>query len=761
MNVADVEPVKGYAVRLGGLSGCYTSLAVLLSFCELYNNGDTEKLLASQAKCLLNRLFFLEFNVANALAAATDAILDNLSFLDRTDLGEEGLELLGVLWRGGDLSRAARPLRYESPRSRRGERRSPRSLSRRRGRSSSLRERSEGRGWLMRVVVKEESKFTVENKGSRGTCLAESFDFACSDVKSARQGSVCFGNNGRKSVDMLADAFGAARLSGMLRPAQMSVFAPPLCANMPGRTLPTIPQADVASHNTAKSCYVTVGTKVYDITPFLEDHPGGGDLIVEYGGKDVKDIMDDTASHFHSESAWEILDDYLVGFVATEAVMKSVTNSTHPVDIVPLPPSESGAEQLRKDGVNQPLYETTGMSCEEDLSKETDATSDYRTHKFLDLNKPLLMQVWRGGFTKEFYLEQVHRPRHYKGGESAPLFGNFLEPLSKTPWWVVPTAWVPPVAYGTYLSSQGLSTVGLASYWITGLCIWTLVEYVLHRFLFHLDQYLPDNRVGITLHFLLHGIHHYLPMDRLRLVMPPTLFLVLATPFWYLAHTVFFYDWNAATAVFCGGIFGYICYDLTHYFLHHKTLPAYWRELKKYHLAHHFADYENGFGVTSRFWDWVFKTELPMTPPKVIKTSQCGHTRLTLHTLHLLHHILKVVLVDAAAAQSGRVQLATPQWWGGLVGIRQPICTAGALRNVRNEHINEEQSSAYYTHAAGVGPIFGVCLCRLEYNLADTGNAWCARVQHSGLAVGGPGNGAGGQAVAVASIEGRSEQQRV
>lgn len=37
----------------------------------------------------------------------------------------------------------------------------------------------------------------------------------------------------------------------------------------------------------------------------------------------------------------------------------------------------------------------------------------------------------------------------------------------------------------------------------------------------------------------------------------------------------------------------------------------------------------------------------------------------------------------------------------------------------------------------------------------DTGNAWCARVQHSGLAVGGPGNGAGGQAVAVASIEGR------
>ena len=130
--------------------------------------------------------------------------------------------------------------------------------------------------------------------------------------------------------------------------------------------------------------------------------------------------------------------------------------------------------------------------------------------------------------------------------------------------------WLPQVLYGTYLACHGLPN-GLvtAAYWILGLGIWTIVEYGLHRCLFHLDNYLPDNRVGITLHFLLHGIHHYLPMDRLRLVMPPTLFLVLALPFWKLAHTVFFYNWFAATSVFCGGIFGYICYDLTHYFLHH------------------------------------------------------------------------------------------------------------------------------------------------------------------------------------------------
>jgi 4-hydroxysphinganine ceramide fatty acyl 2-hydroxylase len=59
-------------------------------------------------------------------------------------------------------------------------------------------------------------------------------------------------------------------------------------------------------------------------------------------------------------------------------------------------------------------------------------------------------------------------------------------------------------------------------------------------------------------------------MDKYRLVMPPALLTMLAFPFWHLAHALFFYDWNAATAVFCGGLFGYVCYDLTHYFLHHR-----------------------------------------------------------------------------------------------------------------------------------------------------------------------------------------------
>ena len=263
---------------------------------------------------------------------------------------------------------------------------------------------------------------------------------------------------------------------------------------MPGRTLPTILSSDVETRNTSKSCYVTIGTKVYDITSFLDDHPGGGNLILEYGGKDVSTIMGDEISHTHSEAAYEILDENLIGFVATAPVIKVVTKSNHPDDILPLPPNANGAKELKESGAAdgvamKPVYDNTGLSSADDLSKETDLASDYRTHKFLDLNRPLLMQVWNGGFTKDFYLEQVHRPRHYKGGASAPLFGNFLEPLSKTPWWVVPTVWLPPVAYGTFLAFWNLpNPISTAAYWLTGLFLWTLVEYILHRGLFHVDR---------------------------------------------------------------------------------------------------------------------------------------------------------------------------------------------------------------------------------------------------------------------------------
>lgn len=64
---------------------------------------------------------------------------------------------------------------------------------------------------------------------------------------------------------------------------------------------------------------------------------------------------------------------------------------------------------------------------------------------------------------------------------------------------------------------NALSTTSFAKFvpcFLAGNIIWTLLEYGLHRFLFHIDDLLPDANWALVLHFLLHGIHHYLPMDR-------------------------------------------------------------------------------------------------------------------------------------------------------------------------------------------------------------------------------------------------------
>lgn len=203
--------------------------------------------------------------------------------------------------------------------------------------------------------------------------------------------------------------------------------------------------------------------------------------------------------------------------------------------------------------------------------------------------------------------------------------------FTRTPWYVVPMIWLPIAASLFYRSAQQFTlleqgkaelvplntpvtfspaaTATSTACFALGVFIWTLLEYTLHRFLFHVDEFLPDAGPFLTLHFLLHGIHHYLPMDRLRLVMPPLLFFVLSFPFTRLAYLIF------PTAAFANGVIAgafamYVCYDCMHYALHHTKLPAYMREMKKYHLLHHYGNFELGFGVTSKVWDYVFGTML-------------------------------------------------------------------------------------------------------------------------------------------------------
>ncbi|XP_057489249.1 dihydroceramide fatty acyl 2-hydroxylase FAH1-like [Actinidia eriantha] len=97
-----------------------------------------------------------------------------------------------------------------------------------------------------------------------------------------------------------------------------------------------------------------------------------------------------------------------------------------------------------------------------------------------------------------------------------------------------------------------------------GIFIWTLMEYTLHRLLFHIKT---KSYWGNTLHYLLHGCHHKHPMDGLRLVFPPAATAVLCVPLCNLFKLLS--TPSVTPALFGGVLLGYVMYDVTHYYLHH------------------------------------------------------------------------------------------------------------------------------------------------------------------------------------------------
>ncbi|MFN8300595.1 MAG: sterol desaturase family protein [Chitinophagales bacterium] len=139
---------------------------------------------------------------------------------------------------------------------------------------------------------------------------------------------------------------------------------------------------------------------------------------------------------------------------------------------------------------------------------------------------------------------------------------------------------------------------------VLGLAVWTFTEYNLHRFVFH---WCPPGEIGKRIHFMFHGVHHDYPRDSKRLVMVPAVSLPLAVLFYFTFSLIL--GKLYVEPFFVGFVTGYLFYDMTHYALHHANFKSkFWLELKQHHMIHHYSDPDNGFGVSTTFWDHVYRT---------------------------------------------------------------------------------------------------------------------------------------------------------
>ena len=195
------------------------------------------------------------------------------------------------------------------------------------------------------------------------------------------------------------------------------------------------------------------------------------------------------------------------------------------------------------------------------------------------------------------------RPKH-KG--SAQLFENpVLERLSHTH-----IAWPVSIFMATALASlyygfghgflSGVSALGL---FLGGWFLFSLVEYAVHRYLYHLPA---TTAKRAKIQYTLHGVHHEFPKDKTRLAMPPIVTVFVASLLFFIFKLVFG-SW--AFGVLAGFTFGYATYLFVHYSIHAYAPPKHFLKVWwTHHSQHHYRQDEVAFGVSSTLWDNIFGT---------------------------------------------------------------------------------------------------------------------------------------------------------
>ena len=162
---------------------------------------------------------------------------------------------------------------------------------------------------------------------------------------------------------------------------------------------------------------------------------------------------------------------------------------------------------------------------------------------------------------------------------------------------------LPAIAAAAFLAAPTLWAPALIA---LGWLVWSLVEYTLHRHVFHFEPRSPLLQRAV---FIIHGNHHADSNDPLRNLMPP----IVSIPVGLLV-------WAAATAIagpegawfFFGFMSGYVAYDIVHYACHQFPMKGrIGRALKTHHMRHHHLHTRGNFAITGMLWDRVFSTRIP------------------------------------------------------------------------------------------------------------------------------------------------------
>ncbi|PKA56323.1 Cytochrome b5 isoform A [Apostasia shenzhenica] len=74
---------------------------------------------------------------------------------------------------------------------------------------------------------------------------------------------------------------------------------------------------EVSRHSATKDCWLIINGKVFDVTSFMEDHPGGDEVLLAATGKDASNDFEDVG---HSDSARDLMNKYHIGEIDASSI---------------------------------------------------------------------------------------------------------------------------------------------------------------------------------------------------------------------------------------------------------------------------------------------------------------------------------------------------------------------------------------------------------------------------------------------------------
>jgi 4-hydroxysphinganine ceramide fatty acyl 2-hydroxylase len=189
---------------------------------------------------------------------------------------------------------------------------------------------------------------------------------------------------------------------------------------------------------------------------------------------------------------------------------------------------------------------------------------------------------------------------------SVPLFKNkWVDRFTRTHI-AVPVSLFFLYAFGLILYTQmktNLTNYQVVSLFFGGWLLFTFVEYLVHRYVYHMEASTPKK---VKMQYTMHGVHHDYPKDKQRLAMPPFLSVTISTILLLIFELLL--D-KYSFSFLAGFLVGYAFYLLVHYSVHIFRMPNnFLKALWINHSIHHYSPEDAMFGVSSPIWDYVFGT---------------------------------------------------------------------------------------------------------------------------------------------------------